>query len=157
MKIRMMVIGETDLPYVKQGLGDYVARIKKYVPFAVTEVPALRNTAGLSREEWKKREAEQLRKHFSPGEYLVLLDEKGREMTSREFAAFLGQRFNQGLKTLVFLEGGPFGASDALAQQADFRLSLSRMTFPHQLFRLIFCEQLYRALTLLRNEPYHHD
>ncbi len=153
----MVVTGKTDTSYIRDGLRDYAARIGNYAPFDVTEIPGLKNTTALSQAEWKKREGALIARQIFPGDFVVLLDEKGREMSTREFSAWLGQRFNQGLKNLVFLAGGPFGFDEAVKSRADFRLSLSRMTFPHQLVRVIFTEQLYRALTILRNESYHHD
>jgi len=157
MKIRLVVTGKTELAYIREGRDDYASRIRKYIPFEITEIAGLKSTSGRPPGEWKKRESELIMKHISPGDYMVLLDEHGKELGSREFSGFLNQRFAQGLKTLVFLIGGPYGFDEALIRRADFRLSLSRMTFPHQLVRLIFLEQLYRAMTILKNEPYHHD
>jgi 23S rRNA (pseudouridine1915-N3)-methyltransferase len=157
MKITLLLTGKTEESWLRKGMSGYEERIRKYLPFGIEELPGLKNTSGLTRREWKKREAEAIARRLLPADYLVLLAEKGEEMTSTEFSAFLNKRFSQGLKNLVFAVGGPYGFDDSLEKRAAFRLSLSRMTFPHQLVRILFLEQLYRALTILRNEPYHHE
>jgi 23S rRNA (pseudouridine1915-N3)-methyltransferase len=156
MKIRLLLTGKTEEEYLKKGIMEYVLRIKRYVPFEVVEIPALKNTASLSHAAQSTRECALITKCLNVGDILVLLDERGSEMTSEEFAAFLGKQFLSGNKTLVFAVGGPFGFDPALKKQASHILSLSQMTFSHQMVRLFFAEQLYRALTILRGESYHH-
>ena len=152
----MLLIGKTDTEYLKQGIEEYEKRIRHYIPYESIVIQALRNVAGYSPSEIKIREAEQLMKNLSTSDYLVLLDETGREFGSVEFSGFLGQRFSSGIKSLVFIVGGAYGVSDSIKKKANFILSLSQMTFSHQMVRLFFLEQLYRGLTILNNESYHH-
>jgi 23S rRNA (pseudouridine1915-N3)-methyltransferase len=157
VKIRLLLIGKTEEDFLKSGIHEYETRIKRYVPFELIEIPALKNAATLSQGEQNLRESEMISKHFQPGDIVVLLDERGKEMRSVEFAFFLNKQFISGGKSLVFVVGGPFGFDSALKKQASFILSLSKMTFSHQMVRLFFTEQLYRALTILRGESYHHE
>jgi 23S rRNA (pseudouridine1915-N3)-methyltransferase len=157
MKIRLLLCGKTEENYLKTGIGEYEMRIKRYVPFEIVEIPALKNAGTLSHAEQNLREAELIGKQVLPGEALVLLDEQGKEMRSSEFATFLNKQFISGNKSLAFVVGGPFGFDPSLKKKASFILSLSRMTFSHQMVRLFFTEQLYRALTILRGESYHHE
>jgi 23S rRNA (pseudouridine1915-N3)-methyltransferase len=157
MKIRLLVIGKTEENWLRAGIGEYEKRIRHYVPFGITEIPALKNAASLPAAEQNLRESELIAKHISQGDILVLLDEKGTAMSSVEFAAFLNKQFLSGAKTLSFAIGGPFGFDPSLKKNARHLLSLSRMTFSHQMVRVIFTEQLYRALTILRGESYHHE
>jgi len=157
MKIRLLVIGKTEEEYLRAGIRNYENRIRHYVPFEIIEVPAVKNAAKLTPDAQNLQEAELIRKRIAPGEITVLLDERGREMNSTEFAGFLGKQFLSGNKTLVFIVGGPFGIDRSLKAGASAILSLSRMTFSHQMVRLFFTEQLYRGLTILRGESYHHD
>lgn len=156
MKIKLVVVGKTEEEYLRKGIGLYEERIHHYLPFEIAEIPALKGSSGLNREEAKSREAEKIRKMITPGDSFILLDERGKEMNSVDFAAFLNRKMSSGLRNLVFVVGGPFGFSDSLKNEADQLLSLSKMTFSHQMVRLFFTEQLYRAMTILRNEPYHH-
>jgi len=157
MKIRLLLIGKTEEEFLKTGIREYEMRIKRYVPFEIVEIPALKNAANLSIAEQNARESALIIKHFSPGDVIILLDEHGREMRSAEFASFLNRQFLSGSKNLVFVVGGPFGFDPALKKLAASLLSLSRMTFSHQMVRLFFTEQLYRALTIIRGESYHHE
>jgi 23S rRNA (pseudouridine1915-N3)-methyltransferase len=157
MKIRFIVIGKTEETYLKKGMAEYESRINRYVKFSITEIPGLKNASHLSKEEWKAKEAEKISQHLSSTDYIILLDEKGKEMTSVEFSGFLNQKFSGSGKSLTFIVGGPFGFDESLKKQAGQLLSLSRMTFSHQMVRLFFMEQLYRAMTILKNESYHHD
>ncbi len=157
MKVSLLVIGKTEESYIREGLSEYVARVKRYTPFEIREIPALRDAKSMPQSEQKKREAVLIMKHIAEQDTVVLLDENGPEMRSVKFAAFLNGRFSSGGKSLVFVVGGPFGFGDALRNRADHLLSLSKMTFSHQMVRLIFAEQLYRALTILKNESYHHE
>jgi 23S rRNA (pseudouridine1915-N3)-methyltransferase len=157
MKVRLVVVGRTDESYLRDGLKEYEARIKRYLTFDTVEIPGLKNALHLSRSEWKAKEAAKILPQLAPSDFAVLLDEKGKEMTSVEFSVFLNQKFSGGGKNLVFIVGGPYGFDESVKKRADFRLSLSKMTFSHQMVRLFFLEQLYRALTILRNESYHHE
>ena len=157
MKIRLVVVGKTEESYLKTGMAEYESRIKRYVKFSVLEIPGLKDALHLSRAEWKAREAEKIRRNLSSSDFIILLDEKGKEMSSVEFSGFLNQKFSGSAKTLTFIVGGPYGFDESVKQQAGQLLSLSRMTFSHQMARLFFMEQLYRALTILKNESYHHE
>jgi 23S rRNA (pseudouridine1915-N3)-methyltransferase len=156
MKIKLLLIGKTDTDYIKQGIEEYEKRIRHYIPYESIVIPALKNAAGFSAPDIKIREAEQLIKNIAVSDYLVLLDERGKGLNSVDFSGFLGQRFSSGIKSLVFIVGGAFGVSDTIKKKANFILSLSQMTFSHQMVRLFFLEQLYRGLTILNNESYHH-
>lgn len=157
MKVTLLVIGKTEEKYLREGIAEYEARVNRYATFSIHEIPAIRDAKSMPIQEQKKREAALLEKHIGENDLLVLLDEHGKEMGSVEFASFLNRRFSTGRKNLVFVVGGPYGFDGSLMQRADDVLSLSKMTFSHQMVRLIFTEQLYRALTILRNESYHHD
>ncbi|MDD4603637.1 MAG: 23S rRNA (pseudouridine(1915)-N(3))-methyltransferase RlmH [Bacteroidales bacterium] len=157
MKIRLLVIGKTEATWLREGINDYEMRVKHYLPFEITEIPALKNSAALSQEEQNLRESELIRKQIQTDDILVLLDEHGKEMRSTEFSTFLNKQFVSGNKTLLFVVGGPFGFDPSLKKQAAFLLSLSKMTFSHQMVRLFFAEQLYRALTILHGASYHHE
>jgi 23S rRNA (pseudouridine1915-N3)-methyltransferase len=157
MKIKLVVIGKTEEDYLRKGIEEYETRIQRYVSYESIQIPAIRTTSQMPPSIAKTKEAEKLLKYVSPSDFVVLLDERGGEMRSVEFAAFLGTRFNSGAKTLLFLVGGPFGVDDTVKKRANFTFSLSKLTFSHQMVRLFFAEQLYRALTILKNESYHHE
>ncbi len=157
MKTTFLVVGRTTDKRLAALIDDYVGRVKHYVPFELAVVPELKNTKALSVAQQKDKEGEALLRCFQPGDAVVLLDEGGREMRSTEFAAYLEQKQAAGARRLVFVVGGPYGFSDAVYAAARERMSLSRMTFSHQMVRLLFVEQLYRALTIQRGEPYHHE
>ncbi len=157
MKITLLVVGKTNDPHFIAGIEEYAGRIRRYLPFGIEAVPELRNAKSLSEEQQKEREADLLLKAFRPGDHIVLLDERGRERRSVEFAAWMEKRMAAGLKRLVFVAGGPYGFSPRIREKADEEVSLSRMTFPHQMVRLIFTEQVYRAMTVINGEPYHHE
>jgi 23S rRNA (pseudouridine1915-N3)-methyltransferase len=157
MKTVLLLIGKTDEIWLGQGMTHYEQRIRKYFPFEIKIIPDIRNRKNLSEEEQKRQEAHVLLQQLQPGDELVLLDESGKQMRSREFGEYIEKIQLQSVKRLVFLIGGPYGFAPEIIQRANQKLSLSLMTFPHQLVRLIFLEQLYRACTILRNEPYHHD
>ena len=156
MKIKLVLLGKTDSEYIQQGISEYEKRIRHYIPYESIVIPAIKNVAGYSQTEIKIRESEQLMKNITVSDFLVLLDEKGRELSSVEFSGFLSQRFSSGIKSIVFIVGGAFGVSETIKKKANFILSLSQMTFSHQMVRLFFLEQLYRGLTILNNESYHH-
>lgn len=157
MKIRIIVIGKTDEEYLRTGIAEYLARLKRYVTLEYAELPALKNASSLSVAEQQSREKDILEKNLQPGEAVVLLDERGKQLKSVEMAAFLNQRMVSGIKSLVFIVGGPYGFHPAFKKPAFEMISLSKMTFSHQMVRLVFTEQLYRAFTILRNESYHHE
>ena len=157
MKGKLILYGKTEESYLKQGILLYESRIRHYVPFEIIEIPALKNPLTLSAQELSARESQAIGKRFQPGDIIVLLDEKGKEMSSVEFSAFLNRNFITGGKNLVFAVGGPFGFDDITKKQASHILSLSRMTFSHQMVRLFFAEQLYRGMTIIRGESYHHE
>ena len=156
MKIKLLFTGKTDIDYLKEGILEYEKRIRHYVPYESVVIPALKNIAGFTSPEIKIREAEQLLRYISVSDFVVLLDESGKELSSVEFAAFLNQQFSSGLKSLVFIVGGAFGVDESVKKKVNMILSLSRLTFSHQMVRLFFLEQLYRGLTILNNESYHH-
>lgn len=135
----------------------YSSRLKHYVPFEVREIPELKGVSALSREQIKEKEGELILRQVKPGDEVFLLDEHGREYRSLEFAEWLGRRLTLSGRDLVFVIGGAYGFSGAVYARADGKLSLSKMTYSHQLVRTIFAEQLYRAFTILRGEPYHHE
>ena len=132
-------------------------RLAHYVPFEIAVIPELRNTKSLSTDQQKEREADFILKSFLPGDYIVLLDEHGKEFTSTQFASYLEKKMSNVAKRLIFVIGGPYGFSQRIYNAAQEKISLSKMTFSHQMIRLIFTEQLYRAMTILNNEPYHHE
>lgn len=157
MKIRLLQVGKTQEGYLIKGIEFYENRVKNYLPFSIETIPAVKLPAGSTALQLKLREGEQILSRLQAGDRLVLLDERGKSYHSVGFSEFIQQQMNQGPKALVFVIGGAYGFSDAVYGKADHRLSLSEMTFSHQLIRLIFMEQLYRAMTILHNHPYHHD
>ena len=157
MKITLLTVGKTDVAWVREGLELYVSRLKHYIQFSLNEIPELKNAASLSRDQIRDREGELILGALRPSDEVVLLDEHGRQYRSVEFARFLGERMNRGGKDLVFVIGGAYGFAQKVYDRAASRLSLSAMTFSHQMVRTIFAEQLYRAFTILRGEPYHHE
>lgn len=157
MHVTLLTVGKTDVPWVREGLEMYVSRLEHYVPFSLKEIPELKGAGSLSREQVKAREGELILRQLKPADEVVLLDERGREYRSLELADWLGRRLSASGRDLVFVIGGAYGFSDAVYVRSDGKLSLSKMTFSHQLVRTIFAEQLYRAFTILRGEPYHHE
>ena len=157
MKVKLIVIGKTEQSYLKEGILEYEKRILHYVPFETIVIASLKKSSGLSQKEIKTREAEQMMKYILPSDFVVVLDEKGKETDSVGFSGFLNQRFSSGLKSMAFIIGGAYGVDDSIKSVAQYKLSLSKMTFSHQMVRLFFLEQFYRALTILNHESYHHD
>ena len=157
MKIKLIVVGKTDDKYIAEGIKKYFTRLKHYITFEYTELPDIKNSKNLSQDQQKKQEGEMLLKQLQAGDFVVLLDEKGKTFTSREFASYIEKKMISGTKRVVFIIGGPYGFSDEIYAKANDKISLSKMTFSHQIVRLIFFEQIYRAMTIIRNEPYHHD
>lgn len=156
MKILLLVIGKTDEDYLVAGIKKYVGRLGHYVSFEMKEIPDIRNRKTLSEEQQKKAESFLLLSQLQPGDHVVLLDERGKQYTSVEFSESLEKGMASGAKRMVFLIGGPYGFDKEVYDRADAKMSLSPMTFSHQMVRLIFLEQLYRAFTILKGEPYHH-
>ena len=157
MKIILMAIGKTRSRLLADGVEEYSGRINRYLPFETFFLPDVRTTRTMTEPMQKELEGQVMLERLQPSDYVMLLDERGVEMTSREFAGFVDKRMSSGLKRLVFVIGGPYGFPPAMYERADARLSLSRMTFSHEMVRLFFTEQVYRAMTILRGEPYHHD
>lgn len=157
MKIELMVVGATQSKYLIEGINNYVKRLDHYVPFAITTLRDLKSTKALTESQQKEQEGQMMLSAIQSGDMVVLLDERGREFSSREFSAFIDKQMLSGRRRLLFVVGGPYGFSDAVYSRADAKISLSRMTFSHEMVRLFFVEQLYRAMTILRGEPYHHD
>ena len=157
MKIVLIVVGKTAQPYLIEGIDEYVSRIKRYMPFELYVIPELKNTRNLTTEQQKNREGDAILKALQPGDYIVLLDEHGKEFRSIEFADWVEKKMHTVNKRLVFIIGGPYGFAPSVYAAAQEKISLSKMTFSHQMIRLIFVEQLYRAMTILNNGPYHHE
>ena len=156
MKTELIMVGKTVDKLYTKGIGDYQERIGHYMPFNITVIPALKNTKSLSEDQQKQAEGELILRLIQPSDTVVLLDEHGAERTSMEMATWL-TRNQQTARRLVFIIGGPYGFSADVYGRADEKISLSRMTFSHQMVRLIFVEQLYRACTIIRGESYHHE
>ncbi len=156
MKIILLQVGKTEASYIKEGLGIYQKRMKKYIAFEEHTIPEAKLKKKRSAAEQKKEEGASILKFIQPGDQLILLDEKGKQFNSVEFATYLQKRFNSAPKRLVFCIGGPYGFSDEVYAKCNGKISLSSMTFTHQMIRLFFTEQIYRAFTILNNEPYHH-
>lgn len=157
MKLHVIFTGKTTGKLFQEAISDYQNRLTHYVPFSLEEIPDLKNVKNLSEEQQKEREADMLFDRLQPGDVLVLLDEKGKEMTSREFSVYLEQKMQTVAKRLVFLIGGPYGFSPRVYEAAQGKISLSKMTFSHQMVRLFLVEQIYRGFTIMKGEPYHHD
>lgn len=157
MKITFLVIGKTDEAYLREGIEKYLKRLKHYIAFQYFEIPDLKNVKHLSEEEQKSKEAELIFKQLKPNDHLILLDENGEEFSSEAFAQFLNKKMLASVQNLVFVVGGPYGFHTTVYQKAQAKISLSRMTFSHQMVRLFFTEQVYRAFTILKGEPYHHS
>lgn len=157
MKITLIAVGKTSTDYIERAIAEYVKRVNRYIPMELCVIPDIKAAKGLSEDSQKQREGQAILAALQPGDMVALLDERGKEFTSREFSTMIERRMVQGLKRLVFVIGGPYGFSKEVYSRADDKLSLSRMTFTHEMVRLFFTEQLYRAMTIMRGEPYHHD
>ena len=156
MKISLLVIANTDDDYLKFGIKNYIEKVNRYYAFEYIEIPALKNIKNLSFDLQKEKECDVLMQKIKPNDYVILLDEHGKEFTSEKFANQLQINFNKGLKHIVFIIGGPFGHGQKMIERANEKMALSQMTFSHQMVRLFFTEQLYRACTIIRGEKYHH-
>ena len=157
MKIKILAIGKTDSSEIQSLIATYEKRLQHYAQVELLYLPDLKKTKNLSHTEQRTKEGALLLKQLKPGDQLVLLDERGKELRSIDFSKYLQKKMNSGIKQLVLAIGGPYGFSDEVYKKATGRLSLSKMTFSHQMVRLFIVEQLYRAFTILRNEPYHHE
>ncbi len=157
MKITLLTVGKTDRDWVRQGLDIYVSRLKHYIPFSIVEIPELKNVSALSKEQIKTKEGELILKNIRNTDDVILLDERGKEHSSVELAGIIQDKINYGGRDIVYVIGGAYGFSDAVYSRANSKLSLSRMTFSHQMVRAIFAEQIYRAFTIMKGEPYHHE
>ena len=157
MNIDLIVVGKTDMREVESLVEMYTKRINFYCKFSITTLPDVKNTKSLSIKQQRTAEGEAILRQVADGDYVMLLDERGEEFRSLDFAQWLQKRLNSGIRRLVLVIGGPYGFSEEVYARANGKLSLSRMTFSHQIVRAIFTEQLYRAMTILNNEPYHHE
>ena len=157
MKITLLVIGKTDAAYLYEGISEYSKRLNHYVNFNIEVIPDIKKRKNLSIEQQKNTEGELILKKNQPGKEFHLFDEKGKQFTSRDFALFLEKKMASGLKELVLIVGGPYGFSSKVYDTATSKISLSKLTFSHQMVRLMCVEQIYRAFTILKGEPYHHD
>ena len=157
MKITLLTVGKTDRDWVRQGLDIYVSRLRHYIPFVLNEIPELKNVSALTKEQIKTREGELILKNIRPTDDLILLDEHGKEYSSTELARVIQDKISYVGKDIVFVIGGAYGFSEAVYQRANSKLSLSKMTFSHQMVRAIFAEQLYRAFSIIKGETYHHE
>lgn len=156
MKITILVIGKTSAPFLKEGIDIYLKRLNHYCKYSYTELPDS-NQKGVLATDLKKREGELILKNLKPDDLLVLCDERGEQFTSRDFSTFLQRKMNSGAKNMTLVIGGAFGFSEEVYNRAQHQISFSKMTFSHEMIRLILCEQLYRAYTILKGESYHHD
>ncbi|MCF7561641.1 23S rRNA (pseudouridine(1915)-N(3))-methyltransferase RlmH [Sabulilitoribacter multivorans] len=156
MTIKLLAIGKTDDKRLTSLIDDYIKRLNFYINFSLEIIPDLKNTKHLSEAQQKQKEGELILNKLNNTDVLVLLDENGKQLDSIGFSAYLQKHMNSGIKQLVFVIGGPYGFSDEVYKKANGKLSLSKMTFSHQMIRLFFIEQLYRGFTILKNEPYHH-
>lgn len=157
MKITFLTVGKTEDAYLKEGIDKYVKRLKHYTRLTIVEIDELKNTKAITREQQKAKEAELIIKKITPIDYVILLDEKGLEFSSSQFASYLDKKAISSVTSLIFIVGGPYGFDQSVYARANDKLSLSSMTFSHQMVRLFFVEQLYRAFTIIKGEPYHHE
>ncbi len=157
MKITLLLTGKTDHEYLAEGMSSFARRIKAYVNLNIITIPANKKHNALPAAQRKEKEGQLIIPHMQKNDFCVLLDERGKKLDSKEFATFLQERMNRSTKSLLFIVGGAWGFSNEVYEKAHIKLSLSPMTFSHQLIRLIFMEQLYRAFTIIHNQPYHND
>ena len=157
MKLILRAVGKAHEPFVKEGVDMFTKRIGNYFPVEWHLIPMPKNAGSLSETELKKKEGELILQSFAKEDYVVLLDENGKQMSSEGLAQFIQQRANESMKTVVFVIGGAYGVSNEVMQRANYKWSLSQLVFPHQLVRLILAEQVYRACSIIKNEKYHHQ
>lgn len=156
MEIRLICVGKTSKPFLVEGEKEYANRLKHYVKFSIEVIPDVKQAKNLSEDQIKEKEAVAILSKIKQGERIFLLDEKGKEFSSEKFSVFIQKQFNQGGQAIVFVVGGPYGFAPVLYDKAVSKISLSQMTLSHQMIRMFFIEQLYRAMTILKGEPYHH-
>lgn len=157
MKIELAVIGKTSIGYLKQGIDEYNKRLKHYVPFEIKYIDDIKNTKNISEDQQKRTEGAKILSLLDKSDFVVLLDEHGKEYTSMQYSSYIQKRLLSGVKKVVFVIGGPYGFSQEVYDRANDKISFSKMTFNHEMIRLIFTEQLYRAYTIINHEPYHHE
>lgn len=157
MKIELAVIGKTSIGYLKQGIDEYIKRLKHYVPFEIKYIDDIKNTKNISEGQQKRTEGAKILSLLDKSDFVVLLDEHGKEYTSMQYSSYIQKRMLSGAKKVVFVIGGPYGFSQEVYDRANDKISFSKMTFNHEMIRLIFTEQLYRAYTIINHEPYHHE
>jgi 23S rRNA (pseudouridine1915-N3)-methyltransferase len=157
MKIKLICVGKTVKSFLIEGESEYINRLKHYSTVEKIEIPEIKNAKNLSQEQIKKQEGSLILKQIKPSDHVLLLDENGKSLNSMEFSKYIQKKFNQGGKSLVFIVGGAYGFSDEVYAKSEGKISLSNMTFSHQMVRVFFLEQLYRAFTILKGEPYHHQ
>lgn len=157
MKITLLAIGKTNARFLQEGIDQYTNRLSHYIPFELKILPDVKTTKALTNEKQKEMEGQMFLSAIGQGDWVTLLDEKGKEFTSREFASYIDKKTITIPKNLIFIIGGPYGFSQEMYNRANEKLSLSKMTFSHEMIRLFFVEQIYRAMTILKGEPYHHD
>lgn len=157
MKIELAVIGKTSIGYLKQGIDEYIKRLKHYVPFEIKYIDDIKNTKNISEDQQKRTEGAKILSLLNKSDFVVLLDEHGKEYTSMQYSSYIQKRMLSGAKKVVFVIGGPYGFSQEVYDRANDKISFSKMTFNHEMIRLIFMEQLYRAYTIINHEPYHHE
>ena len=157
MKIELAVIGKTSIGYLKQGIDEYIKRLKHYVPFEIKYIDDIKNTKNISEDQQKRTEGAKIHSLLDKSDFVVLLDEHGKEYTSMQYSSYIQKRMLSGAKKVVFVIGGPYGFSQEVYDRANDKISFSKMTFNHEMIRLIFTEQLYRAYTIINHEPYHHE
>lgn len=157
MKIELAVIGKTSIGYLKQGIDEYIKRLKHYVPFEIKYIDDIKNTKNISEGQQKRTEGAKILSLLDKSDFVVLLDEHGKEYTSIQYSNYIQKRMLSGAKKVVFVIGGPYGFSQEVYDRANDKISFSKMTFNHEMIRLIFTEQLYRAYTIINHEPYHHE
>lgn len=157
MKIELAVIGKTSIGYLKQGIDEYIKRLKYYVPFEIKYIDDIKNTKNISEDQQKRTEGAKILSLLDKSDFVVLLDEHGKEYTSVQYSSYIQKRMLSGAKKVVFVIGGPYGFSQEVYDRANDKISFSKMTFNHEMIRLIFTEQLYRAYTIINHEPYHHE
>jgi 23S rRNA (pseudouridine1915-N3)-methyltransferase len=156
MKITLLMVGKTEDAYLREGISIYLNRLRHYIRLDFVEITELKNTKSLTQQQQKTKEAELILKRLLPTDQVILLDEKGVQLTSPQFSEFIDKKQLSSVNNLVFVIGGPYGFDESVYQRANDKLALSKMTFSHQMVRFFFVEQLYRAFTILRGEPYHH-
>ncbi len=157
MKTCLIVIGKTDSAYIRDGIAEYEKRLARYLPYEMKVLADVKNSKSMSENLQKEKEGKMILEQLQSTDYVVLLDERGKQYSSVDFSEYLSHKMLRGINRLVFIVGGPYGFSDAVYKQANDKISLSKMTFSHQMVRMIFVEQIYRAMTILKGGPYHHE